>query len=90
MSDAPVTIIVRKNGAYRVTGPFRLVDYEGNEWDLSGKEMVSLCRCGASKKKPFCDGSHKRIAFQAAELATDPVEAAAEAPVDLVQISIQK
>lgn len=80
MGEAPVTIVVRKNGSYRITGPFRLVDYEGNEWDLSGKETVSLCRCGASKKKPFCDGSHKIIGFQAAEKATDSLNSPAVAP----------
>jgi CDGSH-type Zn-finger protein len=41
-----------------------LSDAEGKEWDLTGKPAVSLCRCGASEKRPFCDGSHNRIGFQ--------------------------
>ncbi|MBV8207630.1 MAG: CDGSH iron-sulfur domain-containing protein [Acidobacteria bacterium] len=66
---ADVTITVRKNGPYRVEGPIRLVDAEGNEYDLTGKPAISLCRCGASVNKPFCDGTHSRIGFQAAEAA---------------------
>ena len=66
---ADVTIGVRKNGPFRVEGPVRLLDGEGNEYDLTGKTGISLCRCGASANKPFCDGSHNKIAFQAAETA---------------------
>ena len=75
-----VTITVRPNGPFRVEGPIKLVDSNGAEWDLAGKPAVSLCRCGASTKKPFCDGTHSKIGFQAAEAAVaaqDP--AAAEA-----------
>lgn len=82
MSDAPVTIIVRRNGSYRVTGPFRLVDYEGNEWDLGGRETISLCRCGASKRKPFCDGTHKTIGFEAEERSSDTTCAPANVAVN--------
>jgi CDGSH-type Zn-finger protein len=62
-----VKIIVKKNGAYRVeapTGDLELVDYEGKTMDLMGKTSFSLCRCGASASKPFCDGTYKRITFQ--------------------------
>ena len=31
----------------------------GNKYDLGGREAVSICRCGLSKNKPFCDASHK-------------------------------
>ncbi len=74
-----VTITVRPNGPFRVEGPIKLVDANGQEWDLAGKPAISLCRCGASAKRPFCDGSHNRIGFQSAET---PVAAdqAAEAP----------
>ncbi len=75
-----VTITVRPNGPFRVEGPIKLVDANGAEWDLAGKPAVSLCRCGASTKKPFCDGTHSKVGFQAAEAAVaaqDP--AAAEA-----------
>ena len=66
---ADVTISVRKNGPFRVEGPVKLVDPEGNEYDLTGKPGISLCRCGASKNKPFCDGSHNGCGFQSAEAA---------------------
>ncbi len=76
---AEVTITVRPNGPFRVEGPIRLVDGNGGEWDLTGKPAVSLCRCGASTKKPFCDGAHTKIGFAAAEaavVAQDPAAAA--------------
>ena len=66
---ADVKITVRPNGPYRVEGPVTLVDHEGKEWDLSGKTAFSLCRCGASVNKPFCDGTHSKMGFQAAEAA---------------------
>ena len=67
-----VTIRVRKNGPYRVEDPsglVELVDANGNKYDLTGKPAYSLCRCGASTNKPFCDGTHSKIGFQAAEAA---------------------
>ena len=57
-----VTITVRPNGPYRVDDPngtVELVDADGKKYDLTGKTAFSLCRCGASGNKPFCDGSHK-------------------------------
>src|SRR5437763_2952285 len=66
---ADVTITVRRNGPFRVEGPIRLVDADGNEYDLTGKPAISLCRCGGSVNKPFCDGTHSKIGFQAAEAA---------------------
>ena len=62
----PVKITVRPNGPLRVEGAIVLSDAEGRQWDLTGKPAVSLCRCGASEKRPFCDGSHRRIEFQCA------------------------
>jgi len=67
--ERPVTITVRNNGSYLVEGPVRLVDADGNEYDLAGKTKFSLCRCGGSTRKPFCDGTHSKIGFQAAERA---------------------
>lgn len=67
-----IKITVRANGSYKVEGAegaVELVDGEGNKYDLTGKPVFALCRCGASANKPFCDGSHKGIGFQAAELA---------------------
>ncbi|HUM05175.1 MAG TPA: CDGSH iron-sulfur domain-containing protein [Terriglobales bacterium] len=67
-----VKITVRPNGSYRVEDPnglIELVDANGNRYDLTGKPAYSLCRCGASTNKPFCDGTHSKIGFQAAEAA---------------------
>jgi CDGSH-type Zn-finger protein len=50
--------------------PVRVLDHQGNEFVLpTGKETIALCRCGQSKRKPFCDGSHKQVGFQAAQTA---------------------
>lgn len=64
-----VVITVRENGPYAVNGPARIVDVDGNEYDVSAKKRVSLCRCGGSVTKPFCDGTHSKIGFAAAERA---------------------
>ena len=71
MSDA-VKVIVRPNGPLRVEGNIVLTDAEGREWDLTGKPAVSLCRCGASQNRPFCDGSHRGINFQCAASPAPP------------------
>ncbi|MGV3540148.1 MAG: CDGSH iron-sulfur domain-containing protein [Rufibacter sp.] len=52
-------ITVNNNGSLKVEGEFIVVDAQGNEYNLQGREVVSFCRCGFSKNKPFCDGSHK-------------------------------
>ncbi len=57
-------IVAIDNGPLRVSGSFALKDAEGQEFDLTGRPAVSLCRCGASANKPFCDGSHKDAGFQ--------------------------
>ena len=65
-----VEIKARENGPYRVEGPIRLVDADGNEYDLSERgQVIALCRCGGSTTKPFCDGTHSRTGFEAAERA---------------------
>lgn len=67
-----VKITVRPNGPFRVEDPnglVELVDANGNKFDLTGKSAFSLCRCGGSVNKPFCDGTHSKIGFQAAEAA---------------------
>jgi CDGSH-type Zn-finger protein len=69
---AAVKITVRKYGPYRVEAPevsVELVDADGNKFDLTGKPAFSLCRCGGSINKPFCDGTHSKIGFQGAEIA---------------------
>jgi CDGSH-type Zn-finger protein len=57
-------INVAKNGPLRIEGDFVIHDAEGAAFDLSGRKSISLCRCGHSENKPFCDGSHKRVTFQ--------------------------
>ena len=72
-----VKITARRNGPYRVEtteGEVVLLDAEGNHYDLTGKPAFSLCRCGGSTTKPFCDGTHSKIGFQAAELAVKKAE----------------
>jgi CDGSH iron-sulfur domain-containing protein 3 len=56
------------NGPYLVKGPFVLLDAEGNEFRAE-RATVALCRCGESTTKPFCDGTHSRIGFRAAQRA---------------------
>ena len=71
-----VTITVRPNGPLRVEDPnglVDLVDTEGKKYDLTGKPAFSLCRCGASSNKPFCDGTHK-IVFQAVQTIPNKTE----------------
>lgn len=68
----PIIITAKKNGPYRVEAPegeLKLLDAEGKEFDLTGKPAFSLCRCGQSQNKPFCDGSHKTVGFQAEDVA---------------------
>jgi CDGSH-type Zn-finger protein len=47
------------NGSLRIEGDFEIVDKDGNVYGLGGREIISICRCGLSNNKPFCDGSHK-------------------------------
>lgn len=56
---ATTKITVSNNGSLRVEGDFEIFDMQGNAYGLQGRTLVSLCRCGRSGNKPFCDGSHK-------------------------------
>jgi CDGSH-type Zn-finger protein len=68
--SVPVTIRCRENGPFVVQGAIQVVDHLGNAFPLPpGKDTIALCRCGHSKNKPFCDGSHRPSGFQAAETA---------------------
>jgi CDGSH-type Zn-finger protein len=67
VSDPLVEIKVRDDGPYKVTGPVRLVDVEGNAWELAPGEALVLCRCGQSRDKPFCDASHREAGFDSCE-----------------------
>lgn len=61
MSDEKPTIVIKPNGSLRVTGA-QLIGADGEL--ITDKESFSLCRCGASKDKPFCDGSHRAAGFE--------------------------
>lgn len=61
MSDFKIT--VRNDGPLRLEGDIALLDESGKPWGLGGRTAVSLCRCGHSANKPFCDSSHKRVGF---------------------------
>jgi CDGSH-type Zn-finger protein len=64
-----ITIRLRRNGPYVVeSDDVRIVDWDGRDYVVE-RRPVALCRCGASTKKPFCDGTHSKIGFQAAEAA---------------------
>lgn len=56
---ATTKITVNNNGSLIIEGDFEIVDKNGNLYDLGGRERVSICRCGLSQNKPFCDASHK-------------------------------
>ena len=73
MSEVKIT--VRPNGPLRIEGAVKLADADGNEWDVASKPAFSLCRCGASANKPFCDGAHNKIGFQSVESPVKPAEA---------------
>lgn len=72
-ATVPVTITVRENGPFVIAGDdvarVRLVDHQGNAVSTEGRKAISLCRCGASTKKPFCDGTHSKVGFRGAEAA---------------------
>lgn len=68
-----VTIRVRNNGPFLVEGPVKIVDANGNVFPVAAdKPAVALCRCGQSARRPFCDGTHNRCGFAAAETAPTP------------------
>ena len=53
------TLKINNNGSIKVEGEFQIVDAEGKAYGLGGRTVVSLCRCGQSQNKPFCDGAHR-------------------------------
>jgi CDGSH-type Zn-finger protein len=59
----PTKVTIFNNGSIRLEGDFTVHDAEGKEFGLAGRTVLSLCRCGHSENKPFCDGSHKRVGF---------------------------
>jgi CDGSH-type Zn-finger protein len=64
MADRDGTLITAyRDGPLLIRGPFTLVDQDGNEIE-AGRETVALCRCGKSRMRPFCDGTHNLIRFR--------------------------
>ena len=57
-------ITINNNGNIRIEGEFTIHDAQGREFGLGGRTVISLCRCGMSANKPFCDGAHARQGFQ--------------------------
>ena len=69
---AEVTIEVRPNGPYIINGPIEVRDTNGDV--VPTQTRTVLCRCGASTKKPFCDGTHSKIGFDGAMAAVEKAE----------------
>jgi CDGSH-type Zn-finger protein len=64
-------VTVLKNGPLRLEGDPTLVDSTGKAFGLGGRAVISLCRCGQSSNKPFCDGTHGKVGFVSDEAARD-------------------
>jgi CDGSH-type Zn-finger protein len=64
VSEERVSITPYPDGPYLVRGPIRLFDEHGREIELR-RRTIALCRCGHSRMRPFCDGTHKSIGFRA-------------------------
>jgi len=67
---AATRITFQPNGSMRVEGDFELVDAAGQPIPLA-VQRVSLCRCGQSANKPFCDGSHRAHGFVSTIVAAE-------------------
>ena len=64
-----ITIGVRRNGPYKITGPVTIVDAEGVPFELPPGSSIVLCRWGHSRNKPFCDATHREIGFEVEDTA---------------------
>jgi CDGSH-type Zn-finger protein len=69
-----VSITIRTDGPLKVDGPITLKEADGTVVETREGQAVFLCRCGGSKKKPFCDGTHSRIGFRGAEAAVEAAD----------------
>jgi CDGSH-type Zn-finger protein len=81
MADSPMTITPYRNGPYLLRGSFAMTDQDGEEIEVKRK-VVALCRCGHSQIRPFCDGTHKAIGFQAESGIPAPPSAEPSASAD--------
>ena len=61
------TVQALKNGPFIIKGSVKVLDVDGNEYDVSDQKAIALCRCGQSENRPFCDGKHNRIGFNSKE-----------------------
>jgi len=64
-------VTCNNNGPLRIEGDFEILDPTGASFGLAGRTVISLCRCGQSANKPFCDGSHNRTGFSNSVVARD-------------------
>jgi CDGSH-type Zn-finger protein len=79
MATTKITVV--NNGSLRIEGEFEVVDQDGKPFGLAGRTKLSLCRCGESSNKPFCDGTHKTCGFSSQVIAFDlPAPVAKPAP----------
>ena len=77
VADAQTKITPYRDGPYLVRGPFSIVDQNGDEIEAK-RRIIALCRCGRSRIRPFCDGTHKAIGFRAESGLPVPVESPAD------------
>jgi CDGSH-type Zn-finger protein len=68
---AATRVTVLNDGSLRVEGDFELVDQAGKAFGLAGRTRITLCRCGQSARKPFCDSTHKTCGFDSTVVAFD-------------------
>ena len=68
---AEVTITVKDNGPFLVHGGASILDPDGNEFDVKDQKTIALCRCGASRTQPFCNGTHRQIDFKSEVRASE-------------------
>jgi CDGSH-type Zn-finger protein len=66
----PTSVKAVRNGPLQLKGTFRLLDPDGEEYDLAGQRIVLLCRCGHSANQPFCDSSHTRTGWASQDQPT--------------------
>jgi CDGSH-type Zn-finger protein len=77
LAEDDVVITPYRDGPLLVRGPFKMADQDGNVIEI-GRRTVALCRCGKSRNRPFCDGTHQLIRFRAPSGVEDGREAGAE------------
>ena len=67
----PTKVSIINNGPIRLEGDFEILDSTGAAFGLAGRTVISLCRCGLSANKPFCDGAHARNGFSDSVVARE-------------------